>query len=195
MPSLSVQGKWKGSSTWNTILDPLNGEPFIKVAEVDETGVQVCVMSSLQVPSCFIFKTIFPVFYCTENDLAELRSLCFIMPSFPCHSLTNSIILTLKWLLMSAYLHLNQFFLPNCELIMQPFVDSLSKCPKHGVHNPFKAPERFVLLVPSLCFFLLLLFFCLCFFFFLPYQFEIFSLRIPWLFNTCFLKEDLNYND
>ena len=86
MPSLSVQGKWKGSSTWNTILDPLNGEPFIKVAEVDETGVQVCVMSSLQVPYCFIFKTIFPVFYCTGNDLAELRSLCFIMPSFPSFS-------------------------------------------------------------------------------------------------------------
>ncbi|GMY15671.1 probable aldehyde dehydrogenase [Fagus crenata] len=62
-----VQGKWKGSSTWNTILDPLNGEPFIKVAEVDETGVQ-------------------------------------------------------------------------------PFVESLSKCPKHGVHNPFKAPERYLLL-------------------------------------------------
>lgn len=37
-----VQGKWTGSSTWNTLVDPLNGEPFIKVAEVDETGVQVC---------------------------------------------------------------------------------------------------------------------------------------------------------
>lgn len=38
-----VQGKWIGSSTWNTIVDPLNGEPFIKIAEVDETGIQVCV--------------------------------------------------------------------------------------------------------------------------------------------------------
>jgi hypothetical protein len=38
-----VQGKWIGSSTWNTIVDPLNGEPFIKIAEVDETGTQVCV--------------------------------------------------------------------------------------------------------------------------------------------------------
>jgi 1-pyrroline-5-carboxylate dehydrogenase len=37
-----VQGKWKGSSSWNTLLDPLNGEPFIKVAEVDETGIRVC---------------------------------------------------------------------------------------------------------------------------------------------------------
>jgi 1-pyrroline-5-carboxylate dehydrogenase len=39
--SLSVQGKWIGSSNWNTVVDPLNGEPFIKVAEVDEAGVQV----------------------------------------------------------------------------------------------------------------------------------------------------------
>lgn len=61
-----VQGKWTGSSTWNTLVDPLNGEPFIKVAEVDETGVQ-------------------------------------------------------------------------------PFVESLSKCPKHGLHNPFKSPERYLL--------------------------------------------------
>ncbi|KAJ7945976.1 Delta-1-pyrroline-5-carboxylate dehydrogenase 1 protein [Quillaja saponaria] len=35
-----VQGKWAGSSNWNTIVDPLNGEPFIKVADVDEKGVQ-----------------------------------------------------------------------------------------------------------------------------------------------------------
>lgn len=60
-----VHGKWVGSSNWNTIVDPLNGEPFIKVAEVDETGVQ-------------------------------------------------------------------------------PFVESLSSCPKHGLHNPFKAPERYL---------------------------------------------------
>ncbi|KAE8124070.1 hypothetical protein FH972_018980 [Carpinus fangiana] len=61
-----VQGKWKGSSSWNTLLDPLNGEPFIKVAEVDETGIR-------------------------------------------------------------------------------PFIESLSKCPKHGLHNPFKEPERYLL--------------------------------------------------
>ncbi|GLU12327.1 hypothetical protein SLE2022_290150 [Rubroshorea leprosula] len=61
-----VQGKWKGASTWNTLVDPLNGEPFIKVAEVDEIEIQ-------------------------------------------------------------------------------PFVESLSKCPKHGLHNPFKAPERYLL--------------------------------------------------
>lgn len=61
-----VQGKWTRSSNWNTIVDPLNGDPFIKVAEVDETG-------------------------------------------------------------------------------LQPFVESLSKCPKHGLHNPFKAPERYLM--------------------------------------------------
>ncbi|KAL6318857.1 hypothetical protein AAG906_001330 [Vitis piasezkii] len=62
-----VQGKWTGSTSGETIVDPLNGEPFIQVAEVDETGIQ-------------------------------------------------------------------------------PFVDSLSKCPKHGLHNPFKAPERYLML-------------------------------------------------
>ncbi|CAH8354002.1 unnamed protein product [Eruca vesicaria subsp. sativa] len=61
-----VQGKWIGSSNYNTLLDPLNGEPFIKVAEVDESGVQ-------------------------------------------------------------------------------PFIESLAQCPKHGLHNPFKSPERYLL--------------------------------------------------
>ncbi|KAK6123343.1 hypothetical protein DH2020_042915 [Rehmannia glutinosa] len=62
-----VQGNWTSSSSWNTIPDPLNGESFIKVAEVDEKGIQ-------------------------------------------------------------------------------PFVESLSQCPKHGLHNPFKAPERYLML-------------------------------------------------
>ncbi|XP_048431507.1 probable aldehyde dehydrogenase [Pyrus x bretschneideri] len=62
-----VQGKWKNTNRWNTIWDPLNGEPFIRVCEVDETGIQ-------------------------------------------------------------------------------PFVESLSRCPKHGLHNPFKAPERYLML-------------------------------------------------
>ncbi|KAL9243217.1 hypothetical protein vseg_017130 [Gypsophila vaccaria] len=61
-----VQGKWVGSSSWNTLVDPLNGEPFIKVAEVAESEIK-------------------------------------------------------------------------------PFVESLSKCPKHGLHNPFKSPERYLL--------------------------------------------------
>ncbi|CAH2043826.1 unnamed protein product [Thlaspi arvense] len=61
-----VQGKWIGSANYNTLLDPLNGEPFIKVSEVEESGIQ-------------------------------------------------------------------------------PFVESLSQCPKHGLHNPFKSPERYLL--------------------------------------------------
>ncbi|PON34682.1 Succinylglutamate-semialdehyde dehydrogenase [Parasponia andersonii] len=64
--SQPAEGKWTGSSCWNTIVDPLNGEPFIKVAEIDEKGIQ-------------------------------------------------------------------------------PFVESLSRCPKHGLHNPFKDPERYLL--------------------------------------------------
>lgn len=49
MFSFLVKGKWTKSSTWNTIVDPLNGEPFIKVAEIDETGIQVCLLISVQV--------------------------------------------------------------------------------------------------------------------------------------------------
>nr|XP_043621839.1 probable aldehyde dehydrogenase [Erigeron canadensis] len=61
-----VQGKWITSANWNTIVDPLNGEPFIQVSEIEESGIK-------------------------------------------------------------------------------PFVESLSKCPKHGMHNPFKSPERYLL--------------------------------------------------
>ncbi|CAA7035053.1 unnamed protein product [Microthlaspi erraticum] len=61
-----VQGKWIGSSNYNTLLDPMNGEPFIKVSEVEESGIQ-------------------------------------------------------------------------------PFAESLAQCPKHGLHNPFKSPERYLL--------------------------------------------------
>ncbi|CAA0827185.1 Delta-1-pyrroline-5-carboxylate dehydrogenase 12A1- mitochondrial [Striga hermonthica] len=32
------------------------------------------------------------------------------------------------------------------EKEIKPFVDSLSICPKHGLHNPFKAPERYMML-------------------------------------------------
>lgn len=62
-----VQGNWIKASSWNTILDPLNGEAFIKVAEVQEPE-------------------------------------------------------------------------------LQPFLESMIKCPKHGLHNPFKAPERYLML-------------------------------------------------
>ncbi|RZC58677.1 hypothetical protein C5167_005982 [Papaver somniferum] len=61
--SQPAQDSWTKTSNWSTVLDPLNGEPFIKVADVDETG-------------------------------------------------------------------------------LQPFVESLSKCPKHGLHNLFKSAER-----------------------------------------------------
>ncbi|KAJ3695023.1 hypothetical protein LUZ60_000400 [Juncus effusus] len=61
-----VQGKWKQSSNWNWIPDPLNGEKFIKVAEIQES---------------------------------ELK----------------------------------------------PFVESLSSCPKYGLHNPLRAQERYLM--------------------------------------------------
>ncbi|KAJ8647527.1 hypothetical protein MRB53_000550 [Persea americana] len=61
-----VQGNWEGSSTWSWILDPLNGEPFIKVPDVQEEG-------------------------------------------------------------------------------LEPFVESLSRCPKYGLHNPLRAQERYLM--------------------------------------------------
>nr|CAB3464607.1 unnamed protein product [Digitaria exilis] len=61
-----VQGSWTASANWNWIVDPLNGEKFIKIAEVQGTEIK-------------------------------------------------------------------------------PFVESLSKCPKHGLHNPLKAPERYLM--------------------------------------------------
>ncbi|KAK8457342.1 hypothetical protein SEVIR_3G168700v4 [Setaria viridis] len=61
-----VQGSWTASANWNWIVDPLNGEKFIKIAEVNGTEIK-------------------------------------------------------------------------------PFVESLSKCPKHGLHNPLKAPERYLM--------------------------------------------------
>lgn len=37
----SVQGKWTTSANWNWIVDPLNGEKFIKIAEVQGTEIKV----------------------------------------------------------------------------------------------------------------------------------------------------------
>jgi len=37
-----VQGSWTASANWNWIVDPLNGEKFIKVAEVQGTEIEVC---------------------------------------------------------------------------------------------------------------------------------------------------------
>ena len=38
----SVQGSWIASANWNWIVDPLNGDKFIKVAEVQGTETKVC---------------------------------------------------------------------------------------------------------------------------------------------------------
>ncbi|MBA0794430.1 hypothetical protein Gohar_018759, partial [Gossypium harknessii] len=86
-----VQGKWTGSAAWSTLMDPLNGEPFIKVAEVDGNGIQ-CMMSG-----------------------------------------------------SSGSLYFKDCLLFGLFSLSVPFVESLSKCPKHGLHNPFKSPERYLL--------------------------------------------------
>jgi 1-pyrroline-5-carboxylate dehydrogenase len=36
-----VQGSWTTSGNWNWLVDPLNGEKFIKVAEVQEAEIKV----------------------------------------------------------------------------------------------------------------------------------------------------------
>ncbi|XP_078432178.1 aldehyde dehydrogenase 12A1 [Wolffia australiana] len=61
-----VQGEWIKSSRWNWVVDPLNGQRFIKVADVQDTEIKL-------------------------------------------------------------------------------FVESLSQCPKYGLHNPIRAPERYIL--------------------------------------------------
>ncbi|MBA0761531.1 hypothetical protein Gotri_024161 [Gossypium trilobum] len=86
-----VQGKWTGSAAWNTLVDPLNGEPFIKVAEVDGNGIQRMMSGS------------------------------------------------------SGSLYFKDCLLFGLFSLSVPFVESLSKCPKHGLHNPFKSPERYLL--------------------------------------------------
>lgn len=50
-----MQGNWIKSSSWNTILDPLNGESFIKVAEVQEAELQVQIQSDIVLPAFFNF--------------------------------------------------------------------------------------------------------------------------------------------
>ncbi|PKA57312.1 putative aldehyde dehydrogenase [Apostasia shenzhenica] len=45
-----VQGSWKSSSDWNIVVDPLNGEPFIKVAEVPQTELKRFVESLRKCP-------------------------------------------------------------------------------------------------------------------------------------------------
>ena len=40
----SVQGKWIKSANWNWIVDPLNGEKFIKVGEVQGSEIKVLML-------------------------------------------------------------------------------------------------------------------------------------------------------
>ena len=40
----AVQGKWMKTPNLNTIKDPLNGEKFITISEVDESGIKVCIL-------------------------------------------------------------------------------------------------------------------------------------------------------
>ncbi|KAJ4787435.1 aldehyde dehydrogenase 12A1 [Rhynchospora pubera] len=61
-----VHGSWKSSASWTWIVDPLNGEKFTKIAEIQESE-------------------------------------------------------------------------------LQPFVSSLSSCPKYGLHNPLRAQERYLM--------------------------------------------------
>ena len=39
-----MQGKWEKSTNWNTLVDLLNGEHFIKVAEINETRIHVYIL-------------------------------------------------------------------------------------------------------------------------------------------------------
>jgi hypothetical protein len=39
---VTVQGKWQGTSKWAELLDPLNGEKFIRVPDTSNSESQVC---------------------------------------------------------------------------------------------------------------------------------------------------------
>jgi 1-pyrroline-5-carboxylate dehydrogenase len=41
-----VQGKWQGTSKWAELLDPLNGEKFIRVPDTSNSESQVCSLHS-----------------------------------------------------------------------------------------------------------------------------------------------------
>ena len=78
--------------------------------------------------------------------------------TFPCLNFTGIVVcvLALKYVLKEYVI----FF------VLYPFVESLSKCPKHGLHNPLRAPERYVLFsctmdVSRLTYFIAILFFWL----------------------------------
>lgn len=62
-----MQGNWEGSSTWSWILDPLNGEPFIKILHVQEEGLKVGISHMHDVH--IFFSNIFFLGY--TNDALE----------------------------------------------------------------------------------------------------------------------------
>jgi hypothetical protein len=49
----SVQGKWTTPANWNWIVDPLNGEKFIKIAEVQGTEIKVWLEMLLLYVPCY----------------------------------------------------------------------------------------------------------------------------------------------
>lgn len=61
-----VQGKWTRAANWNTLVDPLNGEPFIKVSEVDESGIQVSYETLLVTKPCLRYQCFSAGFYLTD---------------------------------------------------------------------------------------------------------------------------------
>nr|POE82818.1 putative aldehyde dehydrogenase [Quercus suber] len=169
-----VQGKWKTSSNWNTLLDPLNGEPFIKVAEVDETGIQPFVESLSKCPKHGLhnpFKA--PERYLLFGDISVKAAHMLSIPKisdFFTRLIQRVAPKSYKQALGEVYVTqkffenfsgdqvrflARSFAVPGDHLGQQshgfrwpygpPFVESLSKCPKHGLHNPFKAPERYLL--------------------------------------------------
>ncbi|XP_056851777.1 delta-1-pyrroline-5-carboxylate dehydrogenase 12A1, mitochondrial-like isoform X1 [Raphanus sativus] len=74
-----VQGKWIGTSNYNTLLDPLNGEPFIKVSEVDESGVQV---ASLELYYCnVVSKSQFCLCHSSVLCCSHLLRACHTVPN------------------------------------------------------------------------------------------------------------------
>ncbi|CAN6859462.1 unnamed protein product [Brassica oleracea] len=48
-------------------------------------------------------------------------------------------------LTLLKYRALVRVHLVHRAFCFEPFVESLSQCPKHGLHNPFKSPERYLL--------------------------------------------------
>lgn len=58
-----MQGKWTGSNSWNWIIDPLNGERFIKVAEVHEADIEVLTSMLISLLLSLIF------FFLKRNEL------------------------------------------------------------------------------------------------------------------------------